>query len=360
MNGDYPPSINSGYIIKLSRFKDTNGNRIAGMSLAEQKLLLEQIKKYECYSLINTHYTNVVTNENILFSHIAFINTGFWDMYSFDFIAGRPFSESECENRKKCAVITENLSKFIFHTSNSIGKKMGLLGDEFEIVGVVDNFSILASPTGDSEIWIPFVLNPLDMYPELRILFSPRIDMFHTKEIIAELMRQFYNVKNIEADISAENLLTEKEMKHQQFMDEGGWAIGILIFIFLLVPAVNIITLNRANTHNRGEEIAIRKTFGASKLSSFVLILFENLMLALAGAIAGVLFANPVMTLLFNFMFDELQGKGGVSLMPRLNVFVILGVIVPLLLLFVLIFSGIPAWLMAKRSIVNTLKGGVK
>jgi ABC-type antimicrobial peptide transport system permease subunit len=230
------------------------------------------------------------------------------------------------------------------------------LNDEFEIVGIVDNFSMFASPTGASEIWVPLTVNLIGMNPDLRILFPHQTNLFLAKEIIAQSVRQFYNTKNIPVAISADNLFTEKEMRNKKFITNNGKAIGMLIFILLLVPALNIITLNRANTRNRAKEIAIRKTFGASKLSSFFLILFENLILALAGVFIGILLAKPGMTLLLNSLFDELNMLS--MLMPEVNILVVAGSILPLMLLFVIMFSGLPAWLAAKCNITDTLKGG--
>jgi hypothetical protein len=50
----------------------------------------------------------------------------------------------------------------------------------------------------------------------------------------------------------------------------------------------------------------------------------------------------------------------GVSLMPDADIFLISAVIVPLMIVFLFMFSGLPAWLTAKRTISDVLKGGIK
>jgi ABC-type antimicrobial peptide transport system permease subunit len=358
MSGDYTPSVNSGRIIRVSRFFDAEGNVAPHISETEQKLLLDQLKEYEDYSLTDTHYANVITDANIVYSYIAFTNAGFWNMYSFDFIAGRPFTANECENRMKCVVITKDLSKYIFHTTNSIGKKINIFRDEFAVVGVVDNFSLFASPTNKAEIWMPYTLNPLEFVPEMRILFSQHTDMPSAKQKLSEYIKQLYNTKNVEINVN--NLLTEKEMKNKAFMEEGGWAAGLLIFIFLLLPAVNIISLSRNNIYQRREEIAVRRTFGASKMSSFFLILFEYLLLAMIGSVIGILFAKPVISLLINMLFDEIQMMGSASLMPKINISLITGNVLPLVFVFIFISSALPIWLMVRLKVADVLKGGEK
>jgi ABC-type antimicrobial peptide transport system permease subunit len=358
MNGKYPPSIHSEQIITLNRFSDLNGNDIGGMSPSEQKHLLNQIKEYENYSLTNTASMNIVVNESFIFSFVTFTSAGFWNLYEFDFVAGRPFTEDECNNQKKCAVITKNLSKSRFHTTNSIGKKIEIQGDEFEIIGVVNNFSLLASPTEASEIWVPFTFNPKNQTSTLRILFSIG-SIHHSKEIVAGLVQQFFATKNIKSHTSVNTLLTEKESLKRKYSNNE-LAITMLVFVFLLIPAVNIISLNRVNIYNRTEEIATRRAFGASRISLFVLILFENSLLTLTGTFIGILLAKPTMSLIQFSLFNDLPMLGSTTLMPEADVFVVLTVIVPLMILFLFIFSGFSTYSIIKRSITDILKGGIK
>jgi ABC-type antimicrobial peptide transport system permease subunit len=147
--------------------------------------------------------------------------------------------------------------------------------------------------------------------------------------MITQSVKQLYAAKNVQLATVAADLLTEQEAKKQKSSDSGR-GIGLLIFIFLLIPAVNIATLNKANTQNRMEEIAIRRACGAGRLSSFCLILFENLLLTLLGALIGMLLAEPAMSLLLNSLFDKVNMLN--MLMPKINILIITGVIIPLMI----------------------------
>jgi putative ABC transport system permease protein len=129
--------------------------------------------------------------------------------------------------------------------------------------------------------------------------------------------------------------------------------VGCLIL--MLIPAVNILSLNVSKSHDRSEEIAIRKAFGAPVYTIFAQLFLENILLTLAGAIIGI-FITP---LLLNALDQMILG---ISMMPitfslRFDLTTVLIVAVPCVLLFSFLSGSIPAWITAKKDIVNVLKG---
>jgi ABC-type antimicrobial peptide transport system permease subunit len=362
MQGDYPPSVHSGRIITLNHFTDTKGNRASRLSTAELKMLPEQLKDCESYAThhLGDEMTGVEIDENYFSTAINFVSAGYWTLYAFDFVAGRPFTEDASENRKRCAVITKNLSKSKFHTINSVGKKIIMDRNEYEIIGVVDNFSLMASSSGATEIWFPDVFDNAWSPPALSILFSPQTDMRQAGEKIAERVRAIYEMKHIEVRINACDLLTDKEKNQKNNELLSGGSLGMLLFLFLLIPSLNIISLNMANARSRAEEIAIRRTFGASRRSSFAMVVFDHLLLTLAGVVIGMLLTKPFVLFIQQAFFDEIPMLAGSSLMPDVDIFLVTTVILPLMIVFLFLFSGLPAWLTAKRRISEVLKGGLK
>jgi ABC-type lipoprotein release transport system permease subunit len=137
-------------------------------------------------------------------------------------------------------------------------------------------------------------------------------------------------------------------------------SFGLLIFIFLLIPAMNIVSMNMAQTKNREQEIAIRRSYGASTVSSFFLLLSESLLLSAVGVVIGIFLAKPFIDSLQSAFFDKLPMLGGTSLLPVIDWTLTLTVIMPLMLVFILMFGGFPAWTTARQNIAQTLKGGIK
>lgn len=164
----------------------------------------------------------------------------------------------------------------------------------------------------------------------------------------------------IKNDLSSSDLLTRKETRMKTFGENQlSYGIPVVLFLLLIIPATNIVVISIANVNNRAEEIAVRRSMGATIVSSFIQIMTENLLLVVAGAILGVVLAIPS---------AHLIGRAFLSSGMDQNVFLITGIDVPILilgvlplsLLFTLLSGGISAYSVAKGNISETLKGGSK
>ncbi len=76
---------------------------------------------------------------------------------------------------------------------------------------------------------------------------------------------------------------------------------------FILLPAINLMALNFARIHERGEEIAVRKSFGAASSVLRGQFLFENILLTLTGGVIGILLSYLVVALLGNSLTLRLE-----------------------------------------------------
>jgi len=132
----------------------------------------------------------------------------------------------------------------------------------------------------------------------------------------------------------------------------------ILGLILLLVPAINVSGLISSQMSRRMAELAVRKAYGADRITLIVQLLRENLVLALVGALVGFL-----LSCLFLWMGkDWMLGYGApdanfevsVWLFFRPAVFVAVLVVC---LLFNLLSVFIPAWNATRRPIAEVLGG---
>ena len=74
----------------------------------------------------------------------------------------------------------------------------------------------------------------------------------------------------------------------------------MMALAFILLPAINLMALNFARIHERGEEIAVRKSFGAASRVLRGQFLFENILMTLAGGLIGIILSYIVVALLGN------------------------------------------------------------
>ena len=82
---------------------------------------------------------------------------------------------------------------------------------------------------------------------------------------------------------------------------------GLIAFIFLLVPAVNLSGITSSRVQERIGEFGIRKVFGATRNALINQILTENFLLTLLGGLTGLIISG----IIIYFMRGMLPGGGG-------------------------------------------------
>jgi ABC-type antimicrobial peptide transport system permease subunit len=183
--------------------------------------------------------------------------------------------------------------------------------------------------------------------------------MSESKEHISGVVHYYFENKNTKVDFSPQKVKTLKEVltKDEDNMFQYGGMIALILF--LLIPALNILSLSRANTNNRAEEIAIQRAFGAGRLSSFMQIMTENLLMVAAGSIAGLLLATPAINTVQRLIMGG-SVMENISLIGQIDYVVIFAGVLPAMFVFSLLSGGLPAYLISKRNIAYVLQGGSK
>ncbi len=178
--------------------------------------------------------------------------------------------------------------------------------------------------------------------------------------ILVQLFKSHFRGKNNVIKLESSDLKTAQELKIEGIGSEiFAYGIPIALLILLLVPVINIVVISMANTNNRTTEIAIRRSMGATIFASTSLLLFENCILVLLGASLGTLIAPHIASL----VAENLLSAGNIvsiSLISNISIDVFFFKLLPLALLFSLLSGGIPAYIVARGSIAEKLKGGSK
>ncbi|MDR1593775.1 MAG: ABC transporter permease [Prevotellaceae bacterium] len=360
---NYPPMTNADRIIRLEFIQGTKENTRYGIYTGNVNALLENLKAFDNISLYHYNHLSIKANERYYPTFTGFINADFWKIYDFDFLYGRPFTKEDCINRKPVIVITESMSQSYFNTKNGVGKKVTFQSREYEVCGVVKNISYYSSPTEEnSTAWAPYVFDKFIPHGAplyiVDVLAPPSMSMSEAKEIVSRAVNYYFDGQNLKVDFSPQKVKTLKELRattgERDLFQYGGM---IALFLFLLIPALNILSLGNANTSNRAEEIAIRRAFGAGRLLSFLQIMSENLLLVVAGSVTGLLLAVNVMNAVQQLITKD-STMENLSIIGHIDYVVIFAGVLPAMLVFSLLSGGLPAYLISKCNIASVLKGG--
>lgn len=294
----------------------------------------------------------------------------FWNILTFRFLEGAPFTPEDEKNRNFVAVINEATRQKFFGSESAIGKTMEADGQNFRVVGVVENVPFLRQvPFAD--IWVPISTAKNNTYRnELMGDFMATYLARSANDFPA--MRDEFKVRlaNVEfPDPKQWNLMSGEMNTYFEAIsrelvgsrdDEGLKshpgrllaAIVIIAILFMLLPTVNLININVSRIMERASEIGVRKAFGASSWTLIGQFVVENVLLTMVGGVLGFFLSRFVLQFITSsgwFPYAEFHLNYRIFL-GGLGLAVIFG-----------LFSGVyPAWKMSRLHPVQALKGAAR
>jgi len=322
------------------------------------------MKTPEAISIHSNAFTTVsYVNNQKLELQMKYTDAVYWDIMEIGFIEGRPYDQQAVDNADHVAVITERAQRQLFGREDALGKYVETSGGNFRVVGIIPHEDIPIHFAA-ADIFAPITTSVNDM--ESTRLFSRcgAIVLARDKSDF-DLIREEYagRLAQVQEDNKAEfntiecPLMTQDEFMAMFFI---GWdaetdstlillGVALIMVLFMLFPAINLININVSRIIERSSEIGVRKAFGASSRSLVGQFLVENIVLTLIGGIIAYLLALVVLS---TITASGLIPYGDFS--PSLRVFIVcLG-----LALFFGIFSGVlPAYRMSRLHPVEALKG---
>ncbi len=292
----------------------------------------------------------------------------FWEIYNYKFLQGRPYTKEEVINKANLAVITNSLKELLFgHDAYVLGKTIHFTSMDLTVIGVVEDPPATAQ-NARGDLYFPYTLQT-DQYSKYiggyRIAFKTGSSrQFKT---IRQEAREI--VSRLDAIDSAYSVYlsgpyTQLEKMMVGYGDPEEYSRGNQIFkylmfalAFILLPAINLMALNFARIHERGEEIAVRKSFGADGRVLRGQFLFENILMTLAGGIIGILLSYIIVALFGNTITLRINFFSTVPLTFSFNIIVFIAALIACLL-FGLLSGYLPAVRLSRMKPAVYLKGG--
>lgn len=300
--------------------------------------------------------------------NVKYTDDGFWSIFNFRFITGKPFEKADFLSGIPKAVITDQTARELFGTTDVLGKNIVINFINYSITGVVKEVS-RAARDSYAEAWIPYTtkdqLMSLQYADGVSGGFNVCILAKHSKDfasIRTELKqqtarynegKQLYKVGFAENPISRLDIAMGSEgfrkVDYKDFILET----GSLVLFMLLVPALNLIGVTQASIQRRKSEVGLRKAFGATYSKLVSQILYENLVITLLGGALGLLFSFGLLNISKDFLLENnTMINSDMLFQPGTFVATLFFV-----LLMNFLSAGIPALRIAKQPIVEALKG---
>jgi putative ABC transport system permease protein len=289
----------------------------------------------------------------------------YWEILDFKVLSGRVPSSDDVAQGRFVAVITASTAAKLFPATAALGQRLNVGGQTFEIIGVVEDALQL---NAYADIWVPISTDPSTEYRNQMsgdlfalLLAKNAADLPQIQTEVAEIAKQIQRddpSTRTQAFIWADskiNFFARGLFGNERVADSGaGMLLGVialLMLLFMMLPALNLVNLNTGRILERSSEIGVRKAFGASSSALVIQFIIENVLLCLLGGMLGLVFAKSVLV--------WLEHSG---LIPYLKVSINLSVFfygLLITLVFGLVSGVIPAWKMSRLHPVRALKGAL-
>lgn len=298
----------------------------------------------------------------------------FWKVFSFRFLDGKPFTESDFNSGLPKVVVTASVARRLFGKTNVAGQHIELNHADFQICGVVADVSMLATDAY-AQVWIPYTAGSAEseswgynlMGPMRAVILAYSSNDFPAIREECERLRNKYNEAQNDVEVfyrgQPDTQFTHLYRKWYEEPDTQQVILRytIIILILLIVPAINLNSMTLTRMQRRMAEIGVRKAFGASGNELMRQVFLENLLLTCIAGGIGLLLSYILTFVLNDFLFGNstnayFTGETSLTAGNLLNPWIFLIAFV-FCLLMNLLSAGIPAWRASKMNIVQAISG---
>lgn len=290
----------------------------------------------------------------------------YWDIYSYRWLEGAPFTPEDDANGAHVAVITREARKRLLDGEDALGRTITVGTESYTVVGVVENVS-RSLDQAYAHVWAPIGSKSDPAYRhELMggcaglLVARSRDDFAAIKEDFAARLpsvefpdpEQYHTMEGhprtrLELIASQLTSLDFDDAVRRMVLIGGALALG-----FMLLPAINLVSVSLSRIYERSSEIGVRKAFGAASSSLASQFIFENVVLCLVGGVLAFVLAG---VLLAAFNASGVMPHSDLSVNVR-----VFAVGLALAVLFGVLSGAYPALRMSRFHPVDALRGGAR
>jgi len=203
---------------------------------------------------------------------------------------GRAINPIDVEYRQKIVLLGSEVKNELFGDANPIGEKIQINGNDFKVVGVLEEKGSSLGGNNDEKILIPISTAQRFLRTTgIRNIYiqATSADIVEDVQVEVEnfLLKKFNNDEDAYRVFNqAEMLSTMGEVTNNMTLMLGGIAA-----ISLLVGGIGIMNIMLVSVTERTREIGIRKAIGAKRKDILIQFLLESAVISGLGGLIGVL-----------------------------------------------------------------------
>lgn len=305
---------------------------------------------------------NTYVNDKKIDVDYKYTNADFWEVMEFEFVEGKAYSKAQIDQAQQVAVISEDLKRDYFgDAATVVGKYIEADNVNYKVIGVVKSVS-KTSANAYANLYLPYTVSKMS-YKSAELMGQyAAVLLARSADDVPEMKQEFDQlVTKIPFDHKEfDRLYCEADpylasMVRNEFGGEDSTGVAkvtgilaLLVFIFLLLPTINLVNINITRIMERSSEIGVRKAFGASSKTLVYQFIVENIILTLIGGLIGLILSVIV-----------IYGINKSDVITNLNLTLNIKVLAYSFIacIFFGLLSGVyPAWRMSRLNVVAALK----
>jgi len=304
--------------------------------------------------------TNTYVNNKKIAVNYKYTNAAYWDILDYDFVEGKAFTRQQVDNAEKVAVISQDMKNEYFgDVASVVGKYIEADNVKYRVTGVVKNVPVTSYLTY-SDIYLPYTVSKIDYRNKGYGGGYTGILLAKSSSDVEKMHDEYEQmVKKVPMESKDFNTIYSHADRYvAAYVDTGNekqsgvtlvlTIISVFVFLFMLLPTLNLVNINITRIMERSSEIGVRKAFGASSRTLVYQFIVENIILTLLGGVIGL-----VLSVVAIYFLNSAHLIANLELSVN---FMVLFIGLLVCLVFGL-FSGVyPAWRMSKLNVVTALK----
>jgi len=320
------------------------------------------------------NYVEIPDNNEPVGITPLYADAGFWQVFTFRFLYGKPFTQADIDGKRREVVVPVSLARRLFATDDVVGRRFKMDAQEYRICGVVEDVSA-ATPSSAGDIWMPITLNTWIVSDNTgKLVGNAQIYMTAPtaadKEALKEEVREVFRKFNLAAPEYMNDLMGQPDDYWTSTfrVDSCGapdLASELRVYLYMLlallfIPAMNLSGMMSSRMDERLSELGVRKTYGATNGSLIGQVLWENLLLTCIGGLLGLLISYLIVLTASDWILTLFDSYTDVEKTPFLSFEMLFNPMVfctafGLCVLLNLISALIPAVWALRRTIIQSL-----
>lgn len=313
---------------------------------------------------------------------LKLVDPAFFRIYALQFLEGHPFTEADLASGIHTAVISDDLARRLFGTTEGVvGRSFSMDYVNYHVCGVVRGASFLTRQSY-AQVYAPYSIE--SNYKDPVVSSFPYCGLFNVTFLVkdnAQAKALRAEIKDLIRRVNAQYKgqwqmeLWEQPTSHALSVFKeypadtsfSSWKVAgrltLWVLVLLLVPSLNLNGLIASRMESRLPEMGVRKSFGASRSALLSQVMWENFFLTLVGGVLGLLVAwimlyvgREWIFMLFDYWPMDIPEGANLYVSSEMLFAPVVFLIAFLLCLVLNLLSALwPAWMSLRKPIVYSL-----